>query len=150
VLGRQVYFILTGLLLVVAAALMVFKRTADTVETRRVQLFPATAVGAESDSFRDLLVSVAACSGHPCLSPSAGLHPNARLRFHRRSSSSFILWNSVVGLAGVLAPARFSIRSGLSPESSSALSLADTGCQKVPHDTVLRSFLCLLLRPSFR
>jgi uncharacterized protein len=46
VLGGQVYFILTGLLLVVAAALMVFKRTADTVEARRVRLLPAAAVGA--------------------------------------------------------------------------------------------------------
>jgi uncharacterized protein len=46
VLGGQSYFILTALLLIVAAALMVFKRTADTVEARRVRLLPAAAVGA--------------------------------------------------------------------------------------------------------
>ena len=46
VLAGQVYFILTGLLLVAAAALMVFKRTADTVEARPVRLLPAAAVGA--------------------------------------------------------------------------------------------------------
>jgi len=38
VLGEQVYFIVTGLLLVAAAALMVFKRTAETVEAHPVRL----------------------------------------------------------------------------------------------------------------
>jgi uncharacterized protein len=46
VLDGQQYFVLTGLLLVAAAALMVFKRNTDTVEARPVRVLPAAAVGA--------------------------------------------------------------------------------------------------------
>jgi uncharacterized membrane protein YfcA len=46
VLGGQIYFVVTGLLLVAAAALMVLKRTADTIEARPVRSLPAAAVGA--------------------------------------------------------------------------------------------------------
>jgi uncharacterized membrane protein YfcA len=45
-LGAQVYFALTGLLLIAAAALMVLKRTADAGDVRRVRLLPATLAGA--------------------------------------------------------------------------------------------------------
>ena len=48
VLGGQAYFILTGLLLVAAAGLMVFKRTADTVEVRRVRAFSGRRRGCRS------------------------------------------------------------------------------------------------------
>jgi uncharacterized protein len=46
VLGGQVCFILTGVLLIAAAVLMVFKRTTDTGESQRVRLVPTVAVGA--------------------------------------------------------------------------------------------------------
>ena len=46
VLEGQAYFILTGMLLIAAAALMVFKRSADVVEARPVHFFPAVTVEA--------------------------------------------------------------------------------------------------------
>ena len=53
VLSGQVYFTLTGLLLVAAAALMVFKRAADTAETRPAPFLPTFAVGAGAGLSRD-------------------------------------------------------------------------------------------------
>jgi uncharacterized protein len=46
VLGVQVYFALTGLLLIAATTPMVLKRTADAGDVRRVRLLPATLAGA--------------------------------------------------------------------------------------------------------
>ena len=46
VLSGHVYFILTGVVLVAAATLMVFKQTADSAAARPVRLGPAAAVGA--------------------------------------------------------------------------------------------------------
>jgi uncharacterized protein len=45
-LNTRVYFVVTGLLLLAAALLMIFKRTADRRDVRRMQLGPTAAVGA--------------------------------------------------------------------------------------------------------
>jgi uncharacterized membrane protein YfcA len=45
-LNGPMYFMLTGLLLIAAGTLMVFRRTADTIEARPMQPIPAAAMGA--------------------------------------------------------------------------------------------------------
>ncbi len=45
VLNGKVYFVLTGLLLMAAAGLMIFRRETDAVEVKRVRLLPAALVG---------------------------------------------------------------------------------------------------------
>jgi uncharacterized membrane protein YfcA len=98
VLGGQVYFILTGVLLVVAAALMVFRRTADTVAARPIHLLPAAALGAGA-GFVSGLTGV---GGGVFLTPLLIGFGWASPRRAAGLSPPFILCNSVVGLAGVL------------------------------------------------
>jgi uncharacterized protein len=98
VLGGQIYFIVTGLLLVTIAALMVFKRTADTIEARPVRFLPAAAVGAGA-GFVSGLTGV---GGGVFLTPSLIAFGWASPRRAAVLSPPFILCNSVAGLAGVL------------------------------------------------
>jgi uncharacterized membrane protein YfcA len=98
VLGGQVYFIVTGLLLVAAAALMVFKRTADTIEARPVQLLPAAVVGAGAG----FISGLTGVGGGVFLTPLLIAFGWASPRRAAALSPPFILCNSVVGLAGVL------------------------------------------------
>jgi uncharacterized protein len=98
VLGGQVYFIVTGLLLAAAAALMVFKRTADTVEARPVQLVPAAALGAGAG----FISGLTGVGGGVFLTPLLIALGWASPRRAAALSPPFILCNSVMGLAGVL------------------------------------------------
>jgi uncharacterized membrane protein YfcA len=98
VLGGQVYFIVSGLLLVAAAALMVFKRTADTIEARPVQLLPAAVVGAGAG----FISGLTGVGGGVFLTPLLIAFGWASPRRAAALSPPFILCNSVVGLAGVL------------------------------------------------
>jgi hypothetical protein len=98
VLGGQVYFVLTGLLLVAAAALMVFKRTADTVEARPVRLGPAAAIGAGAG----FISGLTGVGGGVFLTPLVIATGWASPKRAAQLSPPFILCNSVLGLAGVL------------------------------------------------
>lgn len=98
VLGGQVYFILTGLLLIAAAVLMVFKRAADTIEPRPVRLPPIAAVGAGAG----FLSGLTGVGGGVYLSPLLIAFGWTSPRRAAALSPPFILCNSVVGLVGVL------------------------------------------------
>jgi uncharacterized protein len=98
VLGGQVYFLMTGMLLIAAATLMVVKRTADAAETRSVPLFAAAAVGAGAGFISGLTGVGGGVFLAPLLIGMGWTSP-------RRAASispPFILCNSVVGLVGVL------------------------------------------------
>ena len=98
VLGTRIYFIVTGLLLVAAAALIVIKRTADTVEARPVRLLPAAAVGAGAG----FISGLTGVGGGVFLTPLLISVGWASPKRAAALSPPFILCNSVVGLAGVL------------------------------------------------
>jgi uncharacterized protein len=98
VLGGHVYFILTGVLLIAAAVLMVFKRTSDNVDEHPVRLAPAVAVGAGA-GFISRLTGV---GGGVFLTPLLIAFGWATPRRAARLSPPFILCNSALGLGGVL------------------------------------------------
>jgi uncharacterized membrane protein YfcA len=96
VLGRA-YFILTGLLLVAAAASMVLKPSADTVETRPVHFLPAAAVGAGAG----FISGLTGVGGGVFLTPLVIVTGWATPRRAAALSPPFILCNSIAGLLGV-------------------------------------------------
>jgi uncharacterized membrane protein YfcA len=98
VLGGQAYFILTGLLLIAAAALMAFRHTADTIQFRPVRFVTAAAAGAGA-GFVSGLTGV---GGGVFLTPLLIAFGWASPKRAAALSPPFILCNSVVGLAGVL------------------------------------------------
>jgi uncharacterized membrane protein YfcA len=98
VLGGQIYFALTGVLLVAAAVLMMFKRTADTVEARPVRLGPAAAVGAGAG----FISGLTGVGGGVFLTPVLIAFGWASPKRAAQLSPPFILCNSVLGLGGVL------------------------------------------------
>jgi uncharacterized membrane protein YfcA len=98
VLSGGVYFTLTGLLLVAAAALMVFKHSADTVEARPAPLVPTVAVGAGTGFISGLTGVGGGVFMTPLLIVSGWVSPRRAATL----SPPFILCNSVVGLVGVL------------------------------------------------
>lgn len=98
VLGGRVYSIVTGLLLIAAAILMVFKRTADTIEARPVQSFPAAVVGAGAG----LISGLTGVGGGVFLTPLLIAFGWASPRRAASLSPPFILCNSAAGFAGVL------------------------------------------------
>ena len=98
VLTGQVYFALTGLLLVIAAALMVVKRGADSLEARSVKALPAALVGAASGFLSGLTGVGSGVFLTPLIIALGWASPKRAAAL----SPPFILCNSVVGLAGVL------------------------------------------------
>jgi uncharacterized membrane protein YfcA len=97
VLGSQAYFVLTGLLLITAATLLVFKRGADKVGARPVRLLPAACAGAGAG----FLSGLTGVGGGVFLTPLLVVLGWASPRHAAALSPPFILCNSVVGLAGV-------------------------------------------------
>jgi uncharacterized membrane protein YfcA len=87
VLGGQVYVALTGLLLVIAAALMIVRRGVDSIEAQSVKAFPAALTGVVGGVF---LTPLIIAFGWASPKRAAALSP------------PFILCNSAVGLVGVL------------------------------------------------
>jgi uncharacterized membrane protein YfcA len=98
VLGGHVYFILTGVLLIAAAALMVFKRTVDNVDAHHIMLGPAAAVGAGAG----FISGLTGVGGGVFLTPLLIAFGWTSPRRAAQLSPPFILCNSVLGLAGVL------------------------------------------------
>jgi uncharacterized protein len=97
VLGSQSYFVLTGLLLIAAATLMVFKRATDTVRARPVPLLPAAFAGAAAG----FLSGLTGVGGGVFLTPLLVVLGWASPRHAAALSPPFILCNSVVDLVGV-------------------------------------------------
>jgi uncharacterized membrane protein YfcA len=98
VLGGRAYFVLTGLLLVAAAGLMVFRRGSDSAAARPVRLLPAVVTGAGAG----FISGLTGVGGGVFLTPVIILRGWASPRRAARLSPPFILCNSVLGLAGVL------------------------------------------------
>jgi uncharacterized membrane protein YfcA len=89
------YFVLTGLLLLAAAALMIFRRAADSVEAKAVHALPAALMGTGAGFISGL-------TGGVFLTPLLIAFGWASPKSAARLSPPFILCNSVVGLLGVL------------------------------------------------
>ena len=98
VLNGREYFELTGLLLIAAAVLMIFKREADSVETGSVMVFPAALAGAASG----FLSGLTGVGGGVFLTPLIIALGWASPKRAAALSPPFILCNSVVGLLCVL------------------------------------------------
>ena len=97
VLDAGAYFALTGLLLVAAGVLIIFKRNAASVEARAVPSFPAALAGAASG----LLSGLTGVGGGVFLAPMLVAFGWASAKHAAALSPPFILCNSAVGLLGV-------------------------------------------------
>jgi uncharacterized membrane protein YfcA len=92
------YFILTGTLLVFAAGLMVFRRTADKIEQHKAGPVPAAVVGGAAG----FVAGLTGVGGGVFLTPLLIALGWASPRNAAAISPGFILSNSVTGVAGVL------------------------------------------------
>jgi uncharacterized membrane protein YfcA len=97
VLEGRLYFVLTGSLLLLAAALMVLKRSADTAEDRQPPLWPA-ALGGAAVGF---LSGVSGIGGGVFLAPLLIVLGWSSPKQAAYLSAPFILLNSVLGSGGV-------------------------------------------------
>ena len=92
------YFVLTGLLLLVAAGLMIFKCVADSVEAKPIYALPAALVGTGAG----FISGLTGVGGGVFLTPMLLAFGWASPRTAASLSPPFILCNSILGLAGVL------------------------------------------------
>jgi uncharacterized protein len=97
-LNARAYFVLTGLLLLAAALLMIFKRTMDHREVRPIQLGHTVVVGAGAG----LVSGLTGVGGGVFVAPVLIGLGWASPRQAAALSPPFILCNSIVGLLGVL------------------------------------------------
>jgi uncharacterized protein len=97
VLGGRLYFVLTGSLLILAAVLMVLKRSAVDMEDRRPPLWPA-ALGGAGVGF---LSGVSGIGGGVFLAPLLIVLGWSSPKRAAYLSAPFILLNSVLGFGGV-------------------------------------------------
>ena len=97
-LDGRVYFVLTGLLLLAAAGLMLFKRSADRIEAKPVRALPAALVGGGAG----FISGLTGVGGGVFLTPMLLAFGWASPRRTAMLSPPFILGNSILGLAGVL------------------------------------------------
>jgi uncharacterized membrane protein YfcA len=143
VLGGQVYFILTGLLLIAAAILMVFERTADTVEHWLVDPLPAFGAGA------GFISGLTGVGDGVFVTPLLIVLDWASPRRAATFSPPFILCNSVLGLLVFFFPGNGSppahsfIRLARSAEASSVRPSDCAGCQSARRATCWLPFRCL-------
>jgi uncharacterized membrane protein YfcA len=98
VLGRSLYFTLTEILLMTAAALMALRRVSTTTEARPIRPIPAALVGAGSG----LLSGLTGVGGGVFLIPPLVSLRWATPRRAAALSPPFILCNSIVGFVGAL------------------------------------------------
>lgn len=98
VLEGRAYFTLTGILLVVAATLMIFKRSADTLKARPVRLLPAAAFGAAAG----FISGLTGVGGGVFLTPALITLGWTSPRHAAQVSPPFILCNSILALGGVV------------------------------------------------
>ncbi len=98
VLEGGAYLALTGMLLLLAAGLMAFRRTADRGSPRPFGVLPATLAGAGAG----FLSGLTGIGGGVFLAPLLIAMNWTRPRQAASLSAPFILLNSVLGLAGVL------------------------------------------------
>jgi uncharacterized membrane protein YfcA len=96
VLTEGAYAIVTGLLLIVAAVLMVFRQMADRVEARPIGLLPVALVGAGAGFVSGLTGVGGGVFLAPILVGLRWYSPKGTVAI----SPPFILCNSIVGLAG--------------------------------------------------
>jgi uncharacterized membrane protein YfcA len=123
VLNGREYFELTGLLLLAAAVLMIFKREADSVEAGSVMVFPAALAGAAAG----FLSGLTGVGGGVFLTPLIIALGWASPKRAAALSPPFILCNSAVGLLGVLIAGQ-RLTSDVSLYAVGALAGAVLGC----------------------
>lgn len=97
-LNGPMYFMLTGLLLIAAGTLMVFRRTADTIEARPMQPIPAAAMGAAAGFISGLTGVGGGVFLAPILIALGWTSPKGAAAV----SPPFFLCNSIAGFVGVL------------------------------------------------
>jgi uncharacterized membrane protein YfcA len=146
VLDGRIYFILTGLLLVTAAALMVFKRTADTIiEDRPVQLGPVAALGAGAGFISGLTGVGGGVFLTPFLIAFGWTSPRRAAQLSPRLSYAIPCWGweAFFSPERGLLPAPSYTPAAHSPAQSSARPSVCAVCRSVQRDTFSPPFSCL-------
>jgi hypothetical protein len=97
-LRESLYFVLTGWLMVAAAMLMMFRRTADAIDTKPIRPIAAAATGAAAG----IISGLTGVGGGVFLAPSLIALQWTSPRGAAAISPPFILCNSIAGIIGIL------------------------------------------------